>query len=321
MPFTVENGELGDSLDYSFYKSSFSHRNEKAEPGYYRVVLDRNRVMAEMTVNNRNAIHKYTFPSIGKKGLVIDLKHRDVVINSAIHISKDSGDILITGYRTSSAWNPEQHFYFAMKVDCDIDNLVLYKQSAKEASIKGNAIEEKTGIEGDDCKAIINLPDNVKEVSVSVGISSVDEAGAINNLRQSNGITFQQAKKEAHITWEKALAQFEVEGGRREDRSNFYTALYHCMTSPYLYSDADGRYRAMKDSSGNYSIQQTNEGRNQYTVFSLWDTYRALHPLLNITDPERSRDFVLTMLDQYRHGGEQQTADIGTQRICTRQLS
>ena len=304
MPFTVENGELGDSLDYSFYRSSFSHRNEKAEPGYYRVVLDRNRVMAEMTVNNRNAIHKYTFPSIGKKGLVIDLKHRDVVINSAIHISKDSGDILITGYRTSSAWNPEQHFYFAMKVDCDIDNLVLYKQSAKEASIKGNAIEEKTGIEGDDCKAIINLPDNVKEVSVSVGISSVDETGAINNLRQSNGITFQQAKKEAHITWEKALAQFEVEGGRREDRSNFYTALYHCMTSPYLYSDADGRYRAMKDSSGNYSIQQTNEGRNQYTVFSLWDTYRALHPLLNITDPERSRDFVLTMLDQYHHGGE-----------------
>ncbi|MBR3828607.1 MAG: GH92 family glycosyl hydrolase [Bacteroidales bacterium] len=296
MPFTEENGNLPDSLDYSFYKSSFSHRNEKAEPGYYRVVLDRNRVMAELTVHDRNALHRYTFPNAGRKGVVIDLKHRDVVINSRIGIYDDSDETLIAGHRISAAWNPEQHFYFAIKADCPIEEFAIYKD--------GHRVDSSKPASGEDLKAIVFFPDNVKEATLTVSISSVNKNGAYKNLAQSDGITFQQAKKEAHTMWEKALGQIEVEGGSREDRANFYTALYHCMTSPYLYSDADGRYLAMKDRDTNiYTIQQA-EGRNQYTVFSVWDTYRALHPLLNIFEPERSRDFVLTMLDHYRHSGE-----------------
>lgn len=296
MPFTEENGNLPDSLDYSFYKSSFSHRNEKAEPGYYRVVLDRNRVMAELTVHDRNALHRYTFPNAGRKGVVIDLKHRDVVIASRIGFDDSGNCPLIRGYRISAAWNPEQHIYFAIKADCEIEEIVFYKD--------GHRIEGTKPVSGEDVKAIVYFPDNVKEATLTVGISSVNLGAPIINLMQSDGITFQQAKKQAHATWEKALGQIEVEGGSREDRANFYTALYHCMTSPYLYSDADGRYLAMKDRDTNcYTIQQA-EGRNQYTVFSVWDTYRALHPLLNIVEPERSRDFVLTMLDHYRHSGE-----------------
>ena len=296
MPFTEENGNLPDSLDYSFYKSSFSHRNEKAEPGYYRVVLDRNRVMAELTVHDRNALHRYTFPHAGRKGVVIDLKHRDVVIASRIEFDDSGNCPLIRGYRISAAWNPEQHIYFAIKADCEIEEIVFYKD--------GHRIEGTKPVSGEDVKAIVYFPDNVKEATLTVGISSVNLGAPIINLMQSDGITFQQAKKQAHATWEKALGQIEVEGGSREDRANFYTALYHCMTSPYLYSDADGRYLAMKDRDTNiYTIQQV-EGRDQYTVFSVWDTYRALHPLLNIIEPERSRDFVLTMLDHYRHSGE-----------------
>ena len=296
MPFTEENGNLPDSLNYSFYKSSFSHRNEKAEPGYYRVVLDRNRVMAELTVHDRNALHRYTFPHAGRKGVVIDLKHRDVVIASRIEFDDSGNCPLIRGYRISAAWNPEQHIYFAIKADCEIEEIVFYKD--------GHRIEGTKPVSGEDVKAIVYFPDNVKEATLTVGISSVNLGAPIINLMQSDGITFQQAKKQAHATWEKALGQIEVEGGSREDRANFYTALYHCMTSPYLYSDADGRYLAMKDRDTNcYTIQQA-EGRNQYTVFSVWDTYRALHPLLNIVEPERSRDFVLTMLDHYRHSGE-----------------
>ena len=296
MPFTEENGDLPDSLNYSFYKSSFSHRNEKAEPGYYRVVLDRNRVMAELTVHDRNALHRYTFPHAGRKGVVIDLKHRDVVIGSRIAIDDRSDYPLIRGYRISAAWNPEQHIYFAIKADCEIKEIVFYKD--------GHRIEGTKPVNGEDLKAIVFFPDNVKEATLTVSISSVNKNGVYKNLAQSNGITFQQAKKEAHAMWGKALGQIEVEGGSREDRANFYTALYHCMTSPYLYSDADGRYLAMKDRDTNcYTIQQA-EGRDQYTVFSVWDTYRALHPLLNIVEPERSRDFVLTMLDHYRHSGE-----------------
>ena len=313
MPFTDENGELPETLDYDYYKSSFSHRNEKAEPGYYRVVLDRNRVMAELTVHDRNALHKYTFPNTGRKGIVIDLKHRDVVTESELETcnfllgGKEAEAII--GYRTSAAWNPDQHFYFALTADCPIEEIAFYCNGQKA----DNAIHY---LNGQDCKAVIYFPDNEKEVTITVGISAVDQDGAISNLNQSAGITFIQAKKEAQATWEKALGQFEVEGGSREDRANFYTALYHCMTSPYLYSDADGRYRAMENGkrktengeiiSSDSTIQQLNNSTPQqiYTVFSVWDTYRALHPLLNITDPKRSRDFVLTMLDHYRHSGE-----------------
>ena len=296
MPFTDENGETPETLDYDYYKSSFSHRNEKAEPGYYRVVLDRNRVMAELTVHGRNALHKYTFPSNGRKGIVIDLKHRDVVIDSRIVLSESTGEWHLCGHRTSAAWNPEQHFYFALTADCQPEEVVFFKD--------GHRVDNLDPVTGEDCKAVVFFPENEKEITVTVGISAVDEQGAFNNLKQSDGVTFAQAKKEAHATWEKALGQIEVEGGSREDRANFYTALYHCMTAPYLYSDADGRYRTMRDTNGNYSIDTVDEGQSRYTVFSVWDTYRALHPLLNIIEPQRSRDFVLTMLDHYRHSGE-----------------
>ena len=300
MPFTDENGDMPETLNYDYYKSSFSHRNEKAEPGYYRVVLDRNRVMAELTVHGRSALHRYTFPNTGRKGVVIDLKHRDVVINASIQnanaLLNGKETHVIIGKRTSAAWNPEQQFFYAIAADCPIDDIVFYEE--------GKVQEGINNIFSTDSKAIVYFPDNVNEVTLTVGISAVDIDGALGNLEASYGTTFNQAKKEAQATWEKALGQFEVEGGSREDRTNFYTALYHCMTSPYLYSDSDGRYRTMKDSTGNYSIDFTGGGREQYTVFSVWDTYRALHPLLNITDPKRSRDFVLTMLDHYRHSGE-----------------
>ena len=302
MPFTAENGVIPDSLGYDFYKSSFSHRNEKAQPGYYRVLLDRNRVMAELTVHDRNALHKYTFPHSGKKGIVIDLKHRDVVINSGIEYANlllnGKEHEAIIGSRISAAWNPEQHFYFTVLADCSIQKILFY-ENGKQCG------EGTCGISGGDCKAIVFFPDNVKEVTLTVAISAVDIDGSIANIEKSADQTFHQARKAASASWEKALGQFEVEGGTTEDKTNFYTALYHCFTSPYLFSDADGRYLAMKaKDSLAYTIDSVSDGRQQYTVFSVWDTYRALHPLLNITDPKRSKDFVLTMLDHYRHSGE-----------------
>ena len=300
MPFTAENGEIGDSLGYDYYLSTFTHRNEKAEPGYYRVVLDRNRVMAELTVAGRCALHKYTFPSTGRKGIVIDLKHRDVVTDASITATGmllDGKETqVVIGHRTSAAWNPEQQFYFAIAADCEIEEIVLYEEGKPQKGIMT--------LGSTDCKAVLYFPDKVSEVTLTVGISAVDHDGAMMNLEASHGTTFKQARHDAHAEWEKALSVIEVEGGSREDRSNFYTALYHCMTSPYLYSDGDGRYRAMRDTSGVTHIDSIADGSQRYTVFSVWDTYRALHPLLNIIDPVRSRDFVLTMLDHYRNSGE-----------------
>ncbi len=298
MPFTTDaNGDLPALLDYSYYLSAFSHRNEKAEPGYYRVVLDRNRVMAELTVHRRSALHKYTFPSVGQKGIVVDLKHRDVVIDSRIAVEGADAAWHLSGHRISAAWNPQQHLYFALSADCQPEEVILFKD--------GKAVEGQTQIEGEDCKAILLFPDEVKEVTLSVAISAVDEQGALNNLAESKGMAFAQARKEAKKEWEKTLGQIEVEGGSREDRCNFYTALYHCMTSPYLYSDADGRYRTVhhRDTADSH-IDTAAAGTSIYTVFSLWDTYRALHPLLNIVQPERSADFVRTFLSHWRNGGE-----------------
>ncbi len=316
MPFSADNGDVPDSLEYSFYLSTFSHRNEEAHPGYYRVVLDRNRVMAELTVIDRCAMHKYTYPHAGKKGVVIDLKHRDVVVNSGITLMETTPDFegdpsasVITGHRVSAAWNPNQHFYFAIAADSPIEKVVFYKN--------GRPVEGLEPMEGEDCKALVFFKDTDKEVTLYVGISAVDEEGAYNNLITSVGEhcerSFDEARKAADATWEKALSQFEVEGGSKEDRANFYTALYHCMTSPYQYSDADRRYRVMdgerKTENGEQPkksspIDTVASGRDIYTVFSVWDTYRALHPLLNLTDPKRSRDFVLTMLDHFKHSGE-----------------
>ncbi|MBP5516871.1 MAG: GH92 family glycosyl hydrolase [Bacteroidales bacterium] len=290
-----------ERLNYDYFKSSFSHNNEDAHPGYYSVILDRSRIKAELTVHKRTALHRYNYPNAGRKGVVIDLKHRDVVVSSSLHrqtISTDDGDIeVLTGSRISSAWNPEQHFYFAIAFDCPIEAIVYYNDDKR--------VNDVSGLNGENCKALVYFPQKKKEITLTVGISAVDEQGAINNLKESLGLKFHKAKKMADATWEQALGQFEVEGGDTESRENFYTALYHCMTSPYLYSDADGRYRAMKHpDSTHHTILKTKDGHNIYTVFSVWDTYRTLHPLLNLTDPERSRDFVLTFLDHFQHGGE-----------------
>ena len=297
MPFNEDNGAIPEQLDYAFYLSTFSHRAEKAEPGYYSVVLDRNRIMAELTVHDRNALHRYTFPRVGKKGVVIDLKHRDVVLDARVASIQHEGKQMIVGHRTSAAWNPNQHFYFALSADCPIEEVIYFKD--------GKRVEHTEALEGQDCKALLLFPDNSKEVTLYVGVSAVDEQGAMGNLKSSDGIAFNQARKEASAIWEKALGQFEVEGGSKESRAVFYTALYHCMTAPNLFEDADGRYRMMRSATtGNDSIGLLEEGEHNYSVFSVWDTYRTLHPLFNISDPQRSADFVKTFLRHYRQSGE-----------------
>lgn len=281
MPFTDSA-----QIDRNDYRSAFSHQREEAIPGYYSVILDKNRVLAELTATQRTAVHRYTFPYSGDKGVVIDLTHRDKTLSCGI---RKEGSIL-TGWRFSSAWNPEQKLFFAIDLGEDVDHVVFYCD---------DQVVDDTSIDGENCKVVVYFPANSKEKELHVAISGVDEEGAILNLKTDKGISFAQAKKEAQATWETELGKITVEAKDRKAMKNFYTALYHCMTSPYLYSDVDGRYRGMDD-----SIHVADEGRNIYTVFSLWDTYRALHPLLTLIDRERTADFIYTFAKQYEQGGE-----------------
>ena len=276
MPVMAE----GDSWHFSpkmpqtEFRSKFSHRSEKATPGYYRVVLDRNRIMAELTATERVAAHRYSFPRNGKKGFVIDLRHRDKVLNAGFE--KTHSDGIITGWRESDAWNPHQKCYFALSCSEPIKEVTFYD---------------------DGLKALVVLDDDCKQAEVYVAISGVDCEGAKKNLETRNARGFDELRSEVRQSWETSLSKIKVEGGSRKEKQNFYTALYHCYTSPYLWSDVDGRYRAMNDTV--YTSKTPI-----YTVFSLWDTYRALHPLMAIIEPKITEDWINTMLNHFETGGE-----------------
>ena len=256
------------------YKSAFRHRNETARAGYYKVMLDRTNIIVELTADRRVAYHAYTYADDNDNALVIDLRHRDVLLSGKIRVC----DGMLVGWRESSAWNPDQHLHFAIRSDVQWESVLFSEDSTQ---------------------AVVRFPRGTKHVELQVAISGVDINGAIGNLILAKHHTFEEARRAADQEWERALGKLKVEGGTQEQRRCFYTALYHCMTAPYLWSDEDGRYRGTDN-----KIHVVDKGREVYTVFSLWDTYRALHPLLTQIEPERTVDFVYTAMKNFEQGGE-----------------
>lgn len=283
MPFANESEMMTDGkLNNLDYCSPFSHKNEKASPGYYRVLLDKDRLKVELTASERAAFHRYTYPYAGTKGFVVDLQHRDKVIDAGMHIGTDC----ITGWRRSNSWNPDQKIFFALK---------------------SNLAFSKVIYSADSTQAVVYLPEEKKEALITVSISAVDIDGAIKNMGEmwEDG-TVDFEKKQGHATslWNRELGKIMVSGMSLNDKRTFYSALYHCMTAPYLYSDVDGRYRGTDNQIHRTEARADGSMHNIYTVFSLWDTYRTLHPLLTIIDPQRTEDFIYTFLKQYEQGGE-----------------
>lgn len=259
------------------YRAHFSHDNEIAEPGYYKVHLDSTNIDVELTVSKRSGIHKYQFPSSGNQYLILDLEHRDMLLDHKLEwIDKDR----FQGYRFSKAWAADQRLYFSATFSKPISDVVYNSEkNPTKAAIK------------------FENPNN-DPVYVNIGISAVDEEGAKNNIETEIGDkTFDQVKTDAQNTWEKQLEKIVVESSNSDYKTNFYTALYHTMIAPNLYQDADGRYRGM-----DMKIHQT-KNFDYYTVFSLWDTYRAAHPLYTIIEQEKTNDFINTFLAKYDEGG------------------
>lgn len=278
MPFTGT-----PSIHNNEYSCTFSHKNEHANAGYYHVMLD-NSIYVELTAGQRVAMHRYTFPKKGPRGIVINLTHRDKVLASGITINGNE----IVGFRRSEAWNPDQYCAFSIIPSSPIQKIEFYKD---------DQLVKETDVRGENCKAIVYFSEKVRMVTLNVAISAVDIAGAMNNQNELRGKSIEQVEEEAVAAWDKELSKIQVESNNKEYLQTFYTALYHCFTSPYLYSDLDGRYR------GQDGEIHESDGRHQiYTVFSLWDTYRALHPLLNIIDQKRTGDFLHTFMQHYRQG-------------------
>ena len=263
------------------YRSSFRHQTEEAEPGYYKVTLDDFDVDVELTATTRVGVQRYKFKGSSHPKVLIDLIHRDEVINSAIKVENNTS---ITGFRHSKDWAGRQKLFFATEFSVPFEKVQYFKD--------GKEIESEL-ISGKGIQAIFTFPNDSKELLVKTALSSVDEMGAKNNLSgELNHWDFEKVRRKAHDVWNHNLGKIEVEGKNSNDYTNFYSSWYHCMLTPNVYSDVDGKYRGMDD-----KIHQA-EGYTHYTVFSLWDTFRTLHPLLNITHPKETRDFVCSMIDK-----------------------
>lgn len=262
------------------YKSAFSHENETATPGYYAVHLDDTNIDVSLTVSYRSGKHQYVFPKGAKQVVILDLAHRDKVLDAEIFIEKNQ---FVSGRRFSRAWANDQRLFFDIAFSKPFINVTL--------------LDGKTT--GENVKAAFEFDASVSDIlEVEVGISAVDKAGAHKNrIAELKDKSFDQLREEADAIWEKQLNKIVVETYKEEDMYNFYSALYHTMIAPNLYQDVDGRYRGMdmeihKDLDNDY-----------YTVFSLWDTYRAAHPLYTIIEQERTNDFINTFLNKYDEGG------------------
>jgi predicted alpha-1,2-mannosidase len=263
------------------YKSKFSHKKEVAEPGFYKVHLDDTNIDVALTVSERSGMHQYQFPSEKNQVVILDLVHRDKVLKAKINKISDTE---LSGFRFSEAWATDQRLFFSIKTSHPFNDVL---QSPT-----------KKGMPGAQKIALTFINPNNEPVYIKIGISAVDVAGAKMNLTQEIGDkSFEELKKIAQNKWEQQLDKIVVESEDVDHKTNFYTSLYHTMIAPNLYQDVDGRYRGMDK-----KIHESKE-HTHYTVFSLWDTYRAAHPLYTIIEQERTNDFIKTFIKKYENGG------------------
>lgn len=291
---TIGKPQLNAIADGSYkkgYASHFSHKNEAASPGYYSVHLDDDNIDAELTVTQRVGFHKYTFPETKEANIILDLTHRDKVLDSYVRVIDRRH---IEGYRRSEGWANNQVVYF-------------YAEFSKQIEVCGVTDGKKTrtgfdttfNAKGTEVKAWFQFHTGKGEsISVKVAISQVSMDGAEANMRECMSWDFESVKRNAAATWNYELSKIYVRGKSEEQKRIFYSSLYHCMIHPSLASDVDGKYLGR-----DLQVHQIKPGKSYYTVFSLWDTYRALHPLLTIIDQKRTSDFINTFLLQYEQGG------------------
>jgi predicted alpha-1,2-mannosidase len=271
------------------YGSKFKHSSEDADPGYYKVVLDDYNITAELTATTRVGFHSYTFPAASEANILVDLFHRDEVLESSIKVISNTQ---IEGLRRSRSWAENQYVYFVAEFSKPFTSYEIAVDNKTKPGIK-SADNEKN------IKAIFHFSTTAGEkILVKVGISAVSTDGARLNLTtEIPGWDFASVRSSAKSVWNKELSKIEVEGGTDNQKTVFYTALYHTMVNPNMYMDVDGSYRG-RDLKVHKALDFTN-----YSVFSLWDTYRAYHPLMTIIDQKRTLDYIKTFMVQYEQGG------------------
>lgn len=270
------------SLDPEAYRSPFRKETEQAHVGYYRVMLDAPAIAVELTASARVGVHRYRYPAGKAAFVVVDLEHRDHTEQTSI-MRMNAQEVV--GERRSSSWAADQRLFYCMR----------FSHPLLEEG--GNDLAEQIAA-ANRSKGVLAFGDLKGEpLIVKVGISAVSIEGARKNLEaEVPHWDFERVRREAEAAWEAKLGRLRVQGGTREQQRIFYTALYHSYIAPYIFNDVDGQYRGMDG-------QVHHADHPIYTVFSLWDTFRALHPLMTLLEPEMTNDWVRTMLLHHAQAG------------------
>ena len=273
------------SFENKIYSSKFSHQNEKATAGFYSVKLDKYNIDARLTASTRVGFHEYIFNTAGQANIILDLNHRDKLLYGEVKII-DNKTIEIL--RRSDAWAKDQYVYARIEFN------VPMEISTAEAN-QENKTDFYSGTILKICFS--KLVKKGEKILVKVALSPTGFEGAKLNSSEIKGWDFNEVKTEAEQKWNSELSKIEVASDNNDKKTIFYTALYHTMMQPNIAQDLDGKYR------GRDNKIHVAEGFDYYSVFSLWDTFRAAHPLYTLIDKKRTADFINTFLKQYEQGG------------------
>lgn len=272
------------SFDNKIYSSTFSHANEKASAGFYSVKLDKHNIDVRLTTSTRVGFHEYTFNKAGQANIILDLNHRDKLLEGTVRIIDDR---TIEVLRRSEAWARDQYVY--ARIEFDTPLLINLKRGKNKP---------ENLLTGED--VAISFSKQVKKgekILVKVSLSPTSYEGAKLNSSEIKHWDFDKAHKAAISLWNKELSKIEITTDDKDKLAIFYTALYHTMMQPNIAQDLDGKYR------GRDNKIHVAEGFDYYTVFSLWDTFRGAHPLYTLIDKKRTSDYINTFIKQYEQGG------------------
>jgi predicted alpha-1,2-mannosidase len=268
------------SFDNKVYASTFSHQNEKATAGFYSVKLDKHNIDVRLTTSTRVGFHEYTFNESGQANIILDLNHRDKLLEGRINVIDDK---TIEILRRSEAWARNQYVYARIEFNVPMKVSKTNKSNTESLEISGMSFSKQVK--------------KREKILVKVSLSPTGFEGAKLNSSEIKGWDFDKVKVAAEQLWNKQLSKIEITESDLDKKTIFYTALYHTMVQPNIAQDIDGKYRGRDN-----KIHQA-EGFDYYSVFSLWDTFRAAHPLYTLIEKKRTADFINTFLKQYEQGG------------------
>jgi predicted alpha-1,2-mannosidase len=268
------------TFDNKVYASTFSHQNEKATAGFYSVKLDKHNIDVRLTTSTRVGFHEYTFNESGQANIILDLNHRDKLLEGRINVIDDK---TIEILRRSEAWARNQYVYARIEFNVPMKVSKTNKSNSESLEISGMSFSKQVK--------------KREKILVKVSLSPTSYEGAKLNMSEIKGWDFEKVKKEAEQLWNKQLSKIEITESDLDKKTIFYTALYHTMVQPNIAQDIDGKYRGRDN-----KIHQA-ESFDYYSVFSLWDTFRAAHPLYTLIEKKRTADFINTFLKQYEQAG------------------